>query len=151
MVRTLFLLLLFSTTCIAQDKGTVERDDFNFDGHRDYRVFIMQNGRKAEWEYYLFNPKTRRYSRSEELGSLWNPQFDQPTKTISTFGNGGHAGQIFSSEKYIWQNGRLTIMEQVKQDWDRDKKLYYRVTLRRVNGEMTLGSVKLMNDEEVPR
>jgi hypothetical protein len=151
MKKIAIVICLFTLVCLAQDRGEIEPGDFNFDGKEDYRVFIMVNGRKMEWQHFLFDPNTKKHVPCEKLDALWNPTFNPTNKTVSTFANGGHAGQIYTTETYVWEEGKLKLMEKVTQDWDRKKQLYYKVTLKRINGEMTLNGVELRTSEEVPR
>jgi hypothetical protein len=151
MKKIAIFIYFIAVVCLAQDRGEIERGDFNFDGKEDYRVFIMVNGRKMEWQHFLFDPNTGKHVPYEKLDALWNPTFDPNNKTVSTFANGGHAGQIYTIETYVWDKGKLKLIEKVSQDWNSKKQLYYKVTLKRIDGEMTLRGVELLTTEEVPR
>ena len=151
MKRIAIAICLVCIVCLAQEKGDIQRGDFNFDGHEDYRVFVMPNGRRMEWEHFLFDPNTKEHTSYKELDTLWNTTFNPTNKTVSTYANGGHAGQIYTNETYVWNKGKLKLIEKVSQDWDRKKGLYYKVTLKRVDGEMTLCEVELRTPKEVPR
>jgi len=141
------IIFLYSSFLFA-DEQRKEVGDYNFDGYEDYRVFIMQNGRMALWDYFLFDPEERKYKKHDSLTNLWNPKFNEEDRVIVTFATGGHAGALFTSDIYAWKDEEIQLVESTKQDWDRKADLYVNITMKRMDGVMRINKIILLNSEE---
>jgi hypothetical protein len=102
-VLIIFLAVATSCLCHAAERET---GDYNFDGHEDYRVYRESDGKQHYYDFYLFDPRTRKYVFSKELSQLFNPQFDATTREIHCYSPGGHGGAIFRREDYRWHGKR---------------------------------------------
>jgi len=141
-MRLIIFLIILSHNTLVLSEERRESGDFNFDGHEDYRIFVMPNGKTTIWEYYLFNPVAKKFEESESLFSLSNPIFDSESKTVKTYMPGGHSGKIYVSEIYTWKSRSLVLMKIEKQDWIKKINSYIRVTVERVDGQMQVTNIE---------
>jgi hypothetical protein len=145
------LLVLFTATasslCSAAERET---GDYNFDGHQDYRVFRESDGRLHFYDFYLFDPRTKKYVLSKELSQLFNPQFDAATKEIHCFSPGGHGGAIFIREDYRWEDKRLVFVRVIQQtdiSFEVGSYGYIRVTATLKDGKPVIESIEPITKE----
>lgn len=85
-------------------------DDYNFDGIQDFSVFESSYaGPNTSSIYYLFDPKTKKYSESGFAGISLS--FDPSTKTISEH-NQCCAGTIVTEAKYKLKNNKMVLIDE---------------------------------------
>ena len=101
--------------------------DYNFDGFLDI-VFRSYFGPIGRSEIFLYNPKTHKFSRNEELSGMTNSEIDYETQIIKSFDDGGDQGMIFDICEYKWINGKLTLIYSDRQNYDVDLDKYVRIT-----------------------
>ncbi len=104
-----------NTLCPTPDGPfmAVEVADFNFDGHRDFR--IMKAGSEPNHpahRYWLFDPAIRGFAPSASLDSLQDPQFDHERKMVSSqwYESPMHRG----GSTFRFENGRLTMVSNME-------------------------------------
>jgi hypothetical protein len=144
-LKTIFLALLLSATQLSTYAAERERGDYNFDGHEDYRVYRESNGKQHYYDHFLYEPRTKKYVRSEALSALFNPQFDADTKEIRCIWPGGHSGKIFYREDYKWQGSRLALLRVIKQtdvEFGPGDFRYVRVTTTLKEGKPSIDSIE---------
>jgi len=113
-------------------------DDFNFDGYRDFAIFIGASAKAPYYDYFVYRPANDTFSLQPELSLTANARFDTKRKAVYTFHPGGAASRIFSSDKYVWQDSEFFHVSRIQQT-DVDNytswvRRYYRI----VNGEPVL-------------
>jgi hypothetical protein len=131
---------------------TIRLEDFNFDGHPDIAVYNSEaSGMKniAE-DIYIFNPDKNTYFRNKILSESANVYADSVKKTVSTFGQGGMASQIYGSSFYKWKEGKFDIIKWEKQDYNITLKRFIRETRELVNGEWVI-SIDTLSDDQLNR
>ncbi|MBZ0244862.1 MAG: hypothetical protein K8H85_02845 [Cyclobacteriaceae bacterium] len=138
---------------IKSNRGiTIRLDDFNFDGHPDVAVYNSEaSGMKniAE-DIYIFNVDKNAYFRNKILSESSNVYADSVSKTVSTFGQGGMASQIYGSSFYKWKEGKLEIFKSQTQDYNSSLNRFIRETKELVNGKWVI-SIDTLRDEELTR
>ncbi len=136
------VLAFLLSQAIAAERET---GDFNFDGHKDYRVLRESNGKMHFYDHYLFDPKTNKYAHCKELSSLFNPSFDPKIREIHCVWPGGHSGGIFYEEDFAWKNGKLVFLRSIKQDevdFGDGQPRYVRVTATLEDGKPKIVSIE---------
>ncbi|AOM80522.1 XAC2610-related protein [Pedobacter steynii] len=85
--------------------------DVNFDGYPDLQIYSHSGGAGPNYgnNYYLYNPKTKRFDYHAKLSDLSQPEINVKTKSISAAWRNG-AGN-YGSEKYKWINRQLIQVE----------------------------------------
>lgn len=106
------------------DASWVEYGDFNFDGYRDFRVYLYGVSGSAGRRYwhYLFNSKTRRYEASHELNQLTSTSFDGREKVVRSYERNG--GMYSLAGNYRWRAEKLVLISEVLRGHD-EKKGYF--------------------------
>lgn len=91
--------------------NVIEAVDVNFDGFLDLIVYAQSGGAgpNNSNNYYVFNPKTKKFIFNEMLSNLSQPRIDSKTKTVYAAWRDGAA--THGSEKYKWINGKLVLIE----------------------------------------
>ncbi|MDR3001715.1 MAG: hypothetical protein LBU89_10675 [Fibromonadaceae bacterium] len=97
-------------------------DDFNFDGYIDVAVLSNRGVSNEAYNYFIYNPQTQSYHRSEVLSGLMNASFDKETKTVKAHNSSG-AGMYYEGETYKWNGDKLTLIQSVKQAPNEDDVL----------------------------
>ncbi len=136
------LVISFFAPCHAAERET---GDYNFDGHEDYRVYRESNGKQHYYDFYLFDPRTKKYVHSKELSELPNPMFDVATKEIHCIWPCGHSGSLFGREDYMWEGTRLVLLRVVAQtdiDFKDGQTRYVRVTASIKDGKPFIDSIE---------
>jgi hypothetical protein len=91
--------------------------DFNFDGHEDYRVKMLEYGKADFYDVHLFSPKLKRHARSKTLSFSVNPLPNPELKEVHCVHPGGHSGMLFSMEVYRWDSlTQVRLHAYVRQD-----------------------------------
>lgn len=112
------LLILSSTLCHAQavKNAPKEEHDFNFDGHPDYRVKVMENGKADRYDVYLYDPATKEYRKDAVLAFSINPMPDTEKKQVRCLWPGGHGGALFSATVYQWDGTQFKFSHTERQE-----------------------------------
>jgi len=104
----------------------IDVDDFNFDGFMDIAVFAG-TGNTTFWNnYFIYNPKAKRYEYHEKMSGIPNIFIDEKNKTLSMHTNDGYAGMMYTNNEYKWINGELTLIHKENQNYDTDNDIYIR-------------------------
>ena len=122
-----------------------ETGDYNFDGHEDYREYRESNGKEHYYDFYLYNPLTKKYVYSDELSGLCNPSFDSSKKEIHCIWPGGHSGALYSEEDYKWQGKHLVLIRVITQtdvDFQDGKSHFVRVIATIEDGKPCIQSIE---------
>lgn len=80
--------------------------DFNFDGHPDFEVVVLDNGRVKTAQYYIWKPEIEEF---EYLGYYHQLKLDEKTKTLSNSQMIPHEPNFEKTFKFI--DGALTLIE----------------------------------------
>jgi hypothetical protein len=123
-------------------------DDYNFDGYPDINALSSQGASNLMYEIFLYNQKTKEYERNLELSAMMNVTVDNETKTIKTYGKGGHAGMIYSSGEYKWEKGKLALVAKENQDYDNDLDKYIHTVKTLQNGKWVQQIDTVSGEEE---
>lgn len=91
--------------------------DYNFDGHKDYRIWRESDGRLAYYDIYLYSEDKKGFERHSGLSQLYNPSPDEEKKEIECFWPAGHASMIHSTEVYVWEGKSLKLSRVTSQDY----------------------------------
>ncbi|SHJ79054.1 hypothetical protein SAMN02745181_2621 [Rubritalea squalenifaciens DSM 18772] len=119
LLRKIPTLLVVSTTlCYAQPQKQVQKEeyDFNFDGHLDYRVKVMENGKADRYDVYIFDPDTNEYHKDQVLTFSVNPLPYAKKKQVRCFWSGGHGSAIFSATVYGWNGTQFKFSHSERQE-----------------------------------
>lgn len=119
------------------DHPVLELVDLNFDGVKDLRLLSAKHGQgQTIWQYWLFDPKTRRFVPNPQLDAALNPRPDTEgrAKTLSAYWNGGAAGRVYWRRAYRWDEGRLVLIEETEQTALPGRPDDFQKTVRRRHG-----------------
>ncbi|MEM9478162.1 MAG: hypothetical protein AAGA58_00725 [Verrucomicrobiota bacterium] len=120
--------------------------DFNFDGHDDYCVFVLENGKADQWDVFLWNPETEKHEKDSVLSRVINPWPNEREKTVECIWPGGHSGMLFTKDVYRWMDGKFRLAATVRQESvtvnGRGEFIYVRVRAEMVNGKPQVTEVK---------
>lgn len=112
-------------------------EDLNFDGYRDLRLLIAWGATGNEtYDAWLFNPKTGLFDFHAEFADLTDPTPDPLAKEIRSFAVAGMAGAIYVKGTYRWEDGRLTLVREERQDWISEKGYFVKVIRARRDGQL---------------
>lgn len=116
MSRLIRITIVFLLTCaqLRAEEGR-EEFDFNFDGHPDYRVKTLENGKADQYDVFLFNPGTKGFRKDRVLSGAVNPQPDTEKKQVRCIWPGGHSGAIFSGTVYQWNGKSFDLAYTIRQ------------------------------------
>ena len=130
-----------------QESGVdlVQGEDMNFDGFLDLRITESVGVPNAHYACLLWNHKTKKFEKNEELGGLSNPEFDPETKKIKTFEHARATDNIY--EEYEWREGTLTVLWRKIQGYDDERERFFvREERRKEGGEMVQESEHYMTE-----
>lgn len=96
----------------------IDIDDYNFDGHQDFRRYVLQNGRCNHYEYRIFDPASDRFVRNDDMTNLCRPNFVPKEKVIYDHHKGGCSGMAFTNTKYVWRDGTIRKVSRIRQNCD---------------------------------
>jgi hypothetical protein len=103
--------------------------DMNFDGYQDillqYNCGVTGNGESYAW---LYKPKTGRFKYDSALSQITSAIPHPDTRTITSLWVGGLAGGIYDEETYQFENGTLTRIRYVSQDYNEKLKAFLKTT-----------------------
>lgn len=128
--------------------------DLNFDDYLDLRFYSNSGGRNYYCDYWLFNPKSKKFIYSSKLSDVANLQVDTSKNKLFSYYYTGFNEYEYEVYKLINNNPIIVVKEIVYRDWDDnlDKispENYTKEIYRRKNGKLTLISKKRMSNEEV--
>ncbi len=114
------LIQFIKIDCQLSGLGSLEIDDYNFDGIKDFSIFESgYAGPNTSRIYFLYDPKTRKFFDSKFEGVSLN--FDQKTKRISEY-NQCCAGRQHTTAKYKVVNNKMVLVEQHCYIWSEKKQ-----------------------------
>ena len=88
--------------------NSIETDDYNFDGIRDFSVFEFQcAGTNTTRRYLLFNPKTKKFFDSGFEGS--SLIFDSTSRTITEY---NECAGVYSSGTHILKHNKMVLIKE---------------------------------------
>lgn len=96
----------------------LETLDLDFDGFKDLRLLIAKAAvGQSVWQYWLFEPKTRRLVPSAQLDATLDARPDTEGRPglLSAYWNGGARGRVYTRTTYRWVRGKLREVERVEQ------------------------------------
>lgn len=76
-------------------------DDVNFDGYLDFYYADFRGNVNSFYHFWLWNPKTETYVKSEELNNISLPAFKQNTKIVSGYNRSSAVSNTRTFYKYI--------------------------------------------------
>lgn len=119
--------------------------DVNFDGHLDLQVYSHDGGAGPNYgyNYYLYNPLTKKFNYSSAMSDLSQPAVNSKTKSITAAWRNGAANHGF--EKYKWVNRKLTLVEYYETLYQQDDKIEETHRIM-INGKMK-NKVRIVTDE----
>jgi hypothetical protein len=115
----------------------VERGDWNFDGYQDVRIWVMADGRRQLYDWFLFLPETGGWREMPEGRALWATRFDADKKRVVDGTSGGHSGCLHIGRVFEWQGERLIEVQRARQDFELESGQYIRTDWRTEDGERT--------------
>lgn len=132
--------------------GAFAFEDINFDGYLDLAVRSSSGAYNEAYDYYLYNPKTKRFALRPLFKDMVNASFDSNGKTISTFNKGRGAGDVFASRVYEFRDGRYLLTKETAQDFvdpSDETKGYIYIEKELKNGAMVMITQKKLSRESV--
>jgi hypothetical protein len=92
---------------VVKDQLAITDQDINFDGHNDLAMLtgIGYGGVNMFYDYYIFNPSTDKFEKSDILSGIGNPEFDKSERKISS---SYRSGPQWHSELYVF-NGSTYV------------------------------------------
>ena len=130
----------------------VNFEDYNFDDFPDIAIHNKEaSGMKNQvYDIFLYLPNKKRYYRNRFLSKVTNPVLNSEEKTLSTFGAGGMASQIYSSSTYTWKNDRYEMIKSVNQSYIDSIDRFIRISKSLTDTTWTI-KVDTLKDEELDR
>jgi|GEM_PF-544585 len=117
--------------------GYISLSDYNFDGSFDIGIYSGTSGvSNTKNEIFIYNAETKSFAHNEELSALANIELDSKTQAIRSAWKGGIAGLEYYSYEYKWEEGKLTLIGSVKQDYDETSENYIRITQTLQKGKL---------------
>lgn len=111
--------------------------DVNFDGYKDL-VHLAWYGVTGNtgYSFYTYDSLSTTFILNTDFDGLGSPQFDDSRKLIYSHSGGGMAGNIYSSETYKYENGKLKLIHAVYQNFDHKTEHFIRKTKHLRNGQL---------------
>ncbi|MCI0501411.1 MAG: hypothetical protein L0Y61_06660, partial [Epsilonproteobacteria bacterium] len=96
-----------------EDNGQITMSDVNFDGYDDLMIYSHDGGAGPNdgYNFYIFNPKNRRFEYDKTLSNATQISIDKKRKLITAAWRNGAAE--YGGEEYKWINGRFVMTKQV--------------------------------------
>jgi hypothetical protein len=107
------VILLSVSLCSAKEAR--EEYDFNFDGHADYRIKTLENGKADQYDVFIFNPETKSFTKDSVLSGTIKPRPDEKNKQVRCIWPGGHSGAIYNGTVYDWDGKGFKLAYSVRQ------------------------------------
>jgi hypothetical protein len=99
--------------------------DLDFDGTLDFAFGPILGTPNLTLHYWRVDADQGRLS---DLGSFSNLKVNPSTHELETYEKGGHAGLLFESKVYRWEQGRLSLSRSVEQTAVPGQKGYLKTT-----------------------
>jgi hypothetical protein len=109
-------------------------DDYNFDGYVDIAVLSNRGVQNEVYNYFIYNPGSQSFHRSEPLSGMMNAHFNAETQTVTQHNSSG-AGMFYTEEAYKWDDVELVLFRTVNQAPDDDNEMLIRTTRWLQDGE----------------
>ena len=110
-------------------------DDINFDGYNDLYFATSRGVANTYADYWLFDPARGTLSY---LGSYPIFKVDAPTRELSTYERGGDAGMIYTSKRYAFIDGKLTVIASEEQEKTAQDGVYRKSVFQLRDGQLAL-------------
>jgi|GEM_PF-6045965 len=124
--------LQVDSACANLDNGPLDDmvsiQDCNFDGYPDFYFFNYMGNVNSTYNFYLFNPKIKRFIYNDALSQLTDPWFDKEDKIIGTSYRGSASNH--GSEEYTFTGDTL---ERVSL-WDQDLEIWPEFSKEKIGG-----------------
>eukprot|EP01133_Synstelium_polycarpum_P017780 gene17780-21210_t len=118
--KTNKVLQQINMDCQPMGFNSLAIGDYNFDGYTDLSIFESSYaGANTSSLYFLYDPRTKKYYRSNISGVSLD--FDPKTKTITEF-NECCAGTEHSVTTYKWVNKKMLMVKRHSYYWDEKKQ-----------------------------
>ena len=130
-IRSLDYLILTPQELVGmKDYPPVKFIDYNFDEFPDVAIHNrVASGMKNQiYDTYLFRHDKNGYYKNKFLSELTNSTLNREEKTISTFGAGGMASQIYSLGVYKWTGEKYELIRSENQSYIDSIDRYVRTT-----------------------
>lgn len=127
-------------------------EDINFDGAKDLIILSSSGAYNESFNYYLYDTKTKTFTKKPVLADAMNSSFDAVTKTINTFNKGRGLGDIYIAETYTFNGEGYSLSKEITQefvDWKDEKKGYIYTEKELRNGKMVQTVQKKISQDEV--
>ncbi len=90
--------------------GSIEFEDFNFDGYTDFKIYDANNGLYLNWWiYFVWNNEKGVFEHDEVLARISGATFDNEKKLIYGRDRGGVMYNHYTTYSYI--NDKITLMQ----------------------------------------
>ncbi len=102
---------------------TLDMIDVNFDGYEDMMIYSHDGGVGPNngYNFYVYNPKSKRFEHNLILSGLTQTQVDTKAKMIIAAWRNGAAEHGY--EEYKWINGKLTMTKQTVETYMQDDNI----------------------------
>jgi hypothetical protein len=111
--------------------------DADFDGYQDLQLLSSCGATgNCSYDFYLYDPKKRKFVHNDFLSGLVSPSFDQAKKQVTTSSNSSVSD--WQSETYQYVDGRYTLIHREVSTWNREKHMVTVNTYELRNGKMEL-------------
>jgi hypothetical protein len=130
----------------ASDDRT-HRVDLDFDGHVDFGlVTLVPAGPNLRYDYWRFDPAAGRF---RYVGNYNWVEPDSATRSLHVHTRDGHAGRLWTNERYKWIDGRLVEVSATQQTFLEDIQRYATVIYERRGDSLVVVSVDTLEESEV--
>lgn len=122
--------------------------DANFDTHPDLSIWAFSGGPgpNSGENFYIYNPKKKKFKFDEKLSSLTSVEINPKNKTVSSTFRASCCDH--SSETYRYIADRLTLVESWREYLDNDHTMEITVTGKLRKGKMRYTTKKKSIDPE---
>ena len=147
LTRIAAAVLLSAPLCSAENAR--EEYDFNYDGHADYRVKTLEDGKADEYDVFLFDPASKSFKKDPVISGTISPVPDKEHKQVRCIWPGGHGGAIYSGTVYDWDGNGFKLAYSVKQtDINVDGKLIYVCVKAKLENGVPVISIERIQPQE---
>ncbi len=115
-LRILSAAFLMTSSAHSAEALPGEPFDYNFDGHMDYRVLTLSNGKASQFDVFIYDPALKKHVKDETLSGLAYPLSVAKTKQVFSITTGGHSGALFSGTVYTWNGKGFEFAFSVRQE-----------------------------------
>lgn len=123
-----FILEQYRDLIVSYDK------DFTYDGYADLKLLSAHGASNAVYEIWKYVPERKVFDRV--LTELFNPEFREAERQIVTHSNNGHAGLLYGSVTYGFQDSEWILVTQEMQVEGPEFNTYIRTISTLQNGEL---------------